>query len=407
MPSKIGLVGLGEAGNLGDDLILVAVAQAVGSACPDAEIRYTGFGRPLDWADIARLLKLRTRPTSVPADRDLPGSRRAEAAFADRHAIIFGGGGLFETSHHPHRPYHWLRFLPGRRPRVPVLGVGLGLGPLSARWQRTLRAMGLPFDACYLRDDDSVEYASTRLAWNASRCKDFVDRAFLGQFSVPVDRERPNDDGERIAGVALRHWPGLTVDAAAQHIDQVARAWDVDEVRLFVLEATEGRGPDLPFCSAVMRKLATSRTTLRPYAGPELVDFVQDLARCSVAVSMKLHANAIWAATGVPMYPIFYAPKTAAFFGRPFRGLEIVNQVLAAAPDEPSVARAQDVTVRWLDRALAGHEGGRRSALTPRQRLTFQTASFAVNVHRRLRPNVPQIWSGSDVHEPNEPASTH
>ena len=86
---------------------------------------------------------------------------------------------------------------------------------------------------------------------------------------------------------------------------------------------------------------------------------------------------------------------TAAFFGRPFNGLELVDRALTAAPDELLVPRAQDVTRLWLGRALAGEAGGRRAALTPRQRLAFQTASFAVNVHRKLRPTLPQIWNGA------------
>src|SRR5262249_23438665 len=151
--------------------------------------------------------------------------------------------------------------------------------------------------------DDSVGYARSRLGWTTHRCRDFVDQPFLAQLGVGP--KRPDD---RTLGVALRQWPGLDVDTAALQIDRVAQRAEVDSVRLYVAEAPS-RGPDMPFNLAVLRRLKTPRATIRPYSSAELTDFVTDMARCSVAVSMKLHSNAIWAATRVPIYPILYAPK--------------------------------------------------------------------------------------------------
>ena len=124
---RIGVVSLGEAGNLGDDLILLAVLESV-YGHGHVDVAYLSHGRQLDLGLLTHL-----GLSSVPERRPvLPGyvhPARASQLFGDREAILFGGGGLLQTSHHPERPYVWLRYFPRRL--VPILGVGLGIGPLA------------------------------------------------------------------------------------------------------------------------------------------------------------------------------------------------------------------------------------------------------------------------------------
>ncbi|MGW0503979.1 polysaccharide pyruvyl transferase family protein [Micromonospora sp. NPDC003241] len=381
MTRTVGLVCLGEAGNFGDDLILIAAVAAAGDVDEETEVRYLSFGRPLDWAAISARLGVPLRARPVRPGRDLPGSRRSELSFQGCRAVLFGGGGLLQTSHHPHTPYRWLSFLPGHLPAVPVLAVGLGLGPLSADWERRLRALGSPFDECYLRDGDSVTLAEQRLGWRARRCRDFVDRTFLdglGVRTAVAGRNRPE-----VLGVALRRWPGLDVTGTARHVGRIAERYGVGAVRLFVLEAGAG-GPDVIFTEQVCRQLAGGDTTVVPYQGVDLLDFAAAMAECTVAVSMKLHSSALWAALDVPILPISYAPKTAAFFDQPFDGLRIYDRVLPPAVDADVVPRAAEVVGPWLRRALAGQVPVTRAMLSAGDRLRFQTSGTAVNIYRRL-----------------------
>ncbi|WKU05080.1 polysaccharide pyruvyl transferase family protein [Micromonospora sp. HUAS LYJ1] len=380
MAGTIGLVCMGEAGNLGDDLIMVAAAQSIAAGRGDAEVRHLSFGRPVDWAGISSLLAQPLRPVPVRPGRDLPGSRRNELLFADCDAVVFGGGGLLQTSHHPHNPLLWLGMLPRAVPLVPVLGVGLGVGPLSADWERRLRRWGSPFDACWLRDGDSVAFSERRLGWAVGRCHDFVDRQFLDQFGVggaPCPRA-----GRRVLGVALRWWPSLDARRLAEHIDRVATRHGVDMVHFFVLEATPG-GPDVEFSQSVRHQLATPGTELTAYRGQDILAFLRGMVGCTAAVSMKLHSNAVWAALGIPLHPISYAPKTAAFFGRPYRGLEVIDEVVSPVGDDPAVPRAAEVVADWL-RGGPPVEGDRRAALRLSHRLRLQAASTAINIGRRV-----------------------
>ncbi|MEV6692352.1 polysaccharide pyruvyl transferase family protein [Micromonospora sp. NPDC051196] len=379
MNPTVGMIGLGEAGNFGDDLIMIAGVAAAVAARHDVEVRYLSRGRAIDWSAVSARLGIALDPVPVRPGRDLPGSRRSELSFRSCAAVLFGGGGLLQTSHHPHTPYKWLSFLPRHRPAVPVLAVGLGLGPLSDYWQRRLRELGSPFDECYLRDPDSVLLAERQLGWRVQRCRDFVDRTFLTQLGV-----RSSEPGRSTSlGVALRRWPGLDATATARHVGRVAEACGVDAVRFFVLEAGAG-GPDVRFTEQVCQQLGSRDATVLPYRGVDLLEFATAMAECSIAVSMKLHSSALWAALDVPMFPISYAPKTAAFFGQAYEGLKVYERVLAPAVDEDWVPRAADVVAPWLRRALSGQVRVTRAVLTNGDKLRLQTSRTAVNVYRRL-----------------------
>ncbi|MEU6022891.1 polysaccharide pyruvyl transferase family protein [Micromonospora sp. NBC_01739] len=377
----VGLICLGEAGNFGDDLIMIAAVVAATETGDDVAVRHLSFGRPVNWPAVSARIGRDLSPQAVRPTRDLPGSRRSELSFQSCQAVLFGGGGLLQTSHHPHTPYHWLSFLPRHHPAVPVLAVGLGLGPLSDYWQRRLHQLGSPFDECYLRDDDSVAYAEQRLGWRVGRCRDFVDSAFLTRLGI--GRRGFSADGQGLLGVALRRWPGLDPIGTARHIGRVAEAYGVGNIRLFVLE-TSASGVDVAFTEQVCRQLGGREADVVPYLGADVLDFAEAMAGCSVAVSMKLHSSALWAALGVPIFPISYAPKTAAFFGQPFAGLKTYDQVVAPAVEPNSVPRAADVVLPWLRQALSGQFAVTRAVLTNSDKLRLQTSRTAVNVYRRL-----------------------
>ena len=271
------MVGLAEAGNYGDDLIAVSVAQTIAASIPGAEIHFIGFRKNLNWDSLSAHLGTTMNVVRHVPGRDLPFSRQDESFLAECRAIVFGGGGLLQTSHHPQRPYHWLRYLSSGKVSAPVIAAGLGLGPLDQRWCRRLRAMGSPFDECFLRDDDSVKLAEKSLGWPAKRCRDFIDAEFLSQLLSQEALDEP-EHGAPILGVALRAWPGLGAQEVARHVEQTALEIGAGEARFYVLEAT-AEGPDIRFSRKVMRSLNQIPVTERFYLGEEFLEFTQDLAR--------------------------------------------------------------------------------------------------------------------------------
>lgn len=376
---RVGLIGLAEAGNLGDDLILVATVGALGSSPNVSEIKYIGYGQRLDWDSLRQSLGLRLQPKPVIPRRDLPGSLSAGKVFADCDLIIFGGGGLIQTSHNPERPYQWLRYLPVPRRGGKVVAVGLGLGPISARWERHLKRLGMPFDECYLRDADSVAYANQTLGWRAGICKDFVDPIFLRSLvaaAPPVP--------ERILGIALRDWVDLDPRDLVSHILKVVDEVRPSSVRFFVLESKDGRGVDVDFTESIITKCNLPNSSTHVYGGDDLLNFMKRLTECSVGISMKLHSSAVWAAYGIPIYPIVYSPKIAAFFGIPYDGTSIIARTVAPHEMNVSVPRAQDI-VRKSISGPRPDEQPKRNSMGAMTRLDSQFRSLCFNLSAKVR----------------------
>jgi hypothetical protein len=115
------------------------------------------------------------------------------------------------------------------------------------------------------------------------------------------------------------------------------------------------------------------------------------MASCDAGVSMKLHSSAVWAASHTLLYPIFYAPKTAAFFGVPYRGLELFERVLRPAEDGPSVPRAQDVVSSWLTRVIEVGQVSHRRTLTRRGRFGMQLLSTAASARLAMTSRAQRL----------------
>lgn len=376
---KVGLIGLAEAGNFGDDLILLATVAALNSSPGVSDIRYIGYGQRLDWESLEASINLRIRPTPIIPARDLPGSRAAGNVFADRDLVIFGGGGLIQTSHNPERPYQWLRYLPVPRHGGKVVAVGLGLGPISNRWERRLKRLGMPFDECYLRDKDSVSYGNTRLGWRTQICSDFVDTVFLKSLVRTVAPK-----SERILGIALREWKDLNPAELVAHIHNVVDQFQPSAVRFFVLEAKSGQGVDVDFTARIMKSCNLANSTMIVYDGRNLVSFMNRLVECSAGISMKLHSSAVWAAYNVPIYPIVYSPKIAAFFGIQYSGTSIIGTSIEPHEADESVPRAQDIVSRVVS-GFSCDEDFQRNTLGTRIRLDSQVRSLIFNLSSKAR----------------------
>lgn len=370
----IGHVGLAEAGNLGDDLILIAVVRAISAALPGARVRFLSHGFPLNWESVQERLRLNVDLQQVHAGRGVGQMVRAPRLLDGCSAVVFGGGGLLQTSHHPLRPYHWLRFLGAGKRHPPAIAVGLGLGPLSEKWLERLGRGPRYFEQCWVRDDASRSLAR-RLGWDARLCSDFVDSEFLDALGLPPG-SAPKDGP---LGIALRAWPGLDAELVAQHIERVAAGRGIERITFFVLESKHGRGPDVDFTHAVSDcvKLPTS---VWVYDSQNLFEILDRMMECSAAISMKLHAGVLWEYAGAVIYPIIYAPKVAALFRLPYRGLEVLEESVQAdvLREAGSVPSAHRVVGEWLK--IARPPGATQAAMDWRSLLVLGIRSDLIRV---------------------------
>lgn len=356
---KIGIIGLCEAGNLGDDLILAALLSSLSELCPGADVRFLSHGYPIDSA----LSELK-----VCESLDLGRIQYREGIlydhhtwFEDRDVVIFGGGGLIQDSHHPLRPYQWLRLLP-RNPRTKTVAIGLGTGPVSPHWQKILKQLGDPFDIAFLRDVNSVKLA-TSWGWNVELSRDAVSRDFIQSLTSP--RQYPLDRSDTL-GVAVRSWPGLSAARIAARIETIAKSHNVSHVRIFTLESKGSVGVDVDFANAISKQLSM-QNDIMIYNSDNLTDFIQKMGDCSIALSMKYHSSIIWASLNVPIYGITYAPKTSALFGHEFQGLEILSGPARLDVEIPETGVS---TAAALERALSLSEDGETKSSKARQRIS-------------------------------------
>lgn len=382
---KVGIVGLGEAGNLGDDLILIATVDAIYAADPGAEISFLSFGQELDWLTLAEKRGYPFTPRRLLAKAEIPVLRQNSRLYRDRDVIIFGGGGLLQTSHDKNRPYSWLSYLSNTGRGAPrVLAIGLGLGPISDVWIRRLRRMGTPFDYSWLRDADSVILSQDALGWSGKECLDFIDHGFISSLSLS---RTTNFDEPRRLGVALRAWPNFSVDDAVAHIESVVRRHECEEVVFFVLESNRGHGGDVEFSENIAQQLSRPGR-IHAYEANELNEFLNDMATVDLAISMKLHSSAIWGTLGIPMYPIFYAPKVAAFFGRKYRGFEVVDEIIEVPTEPETVPRSHQIVIEDL-RKMREKQKAEGSRFSLPERYRYQSANLIRAVISRIQLRLP------------------
>lgn len=339
---KVGVVSLGEAGNLGDDLILAAVSRTVEMACPGSTVSFTGHGLRVNWATVRERVPL---PRVMHATKPMTLMQRivsVRSPLDDCDVVILGGGGLLQDSHNPVLPIQWLDLLPSR---TPCIVVGVGVGPLSPLWNRVLPAWANSFTELWVRDSSSAAICAERFGWCAQVAGDFVSREFL----TAIIRPNLRRSLQRRLGVAVRSWPGLDAAALARHIEVVVSQVGGSEVVFFVLEAKNGSGPDMDFTRRVSEYLSL-KSAIEVYDG-DIVNFVEGMVDVVAAVSMKLHSSVIWSHLGVPIYPISYAPKTASLFGIPFLGLEILREPAEVDESWHSNPSSEEVLRCWLSRS--------------------------------------------------------
>lgn len=303
---RVLLVGYYGFGNLGDELLLAAVAAGIRELFPGAELRALS-GDPEE----------SRRRHGIEAVRwNDPAAVVAAVRWAD--LVVLGGGGLFHdywgvepekilSAGHSGVAYYagvaGLARLLGR----PVVAWGVGLGPLTTLDGRRLTAdLFAEVTAATVRDEGSRALLDEL---GAGEAEVVPDPTF--SLSLPPRARRPGGAPPRI-GVALRPWDvgadphaveGAVADTLA-HLSETRGA----EVVLLPFQAHPGAlEGDLVVAERLQRRLGHGVIVAATDASPSAP--ADAIAGLDALIGMRLHALILAIRHGVPVIGLAYDPK--------------------------------------------------------------------------------------------------
>jgi polysaccharide pyruvyl transferase CsaB len=365
--------------NLGDELVFAGVRRLL--ATRQARVAAVSVDPARTWAQhgVAAIDHRRI-------DRIAAATRRADL-------VVWGGGGLVQDETSPFNlPYHlsraWLALLAG----TPVIGLGLGVGPLHSAVGRRLARTLAHAAAVTVRDQPSLEELAAlgvpaRLAADtavhlASPPAPLSAAAFR-PLSAPPDPASgtPASAGaprpEEVAVVSLRPWggggaripvgwgrppgePAWFVPRVAGALDDLAATSGLT-IRFVALQTDRDH--------ALHRRVAARMRRPSELRTPTLGSVLEEVARARLVVAMRYHAGLAALLGGRPAALIGYSPKVAAladvlgpggqllpFDDRALRGLRAAClELLTAAGAEAAVANARhalQVRARVNEQAL-------------------------------------------------------
>jgi len=300
-PHQILVSGWVGADNVGDELIFQSLSAKLAergaavttmSTRPDATRQLHGVDA-VGWLDAVGTLR----------------------AITSANALIVGPGGILqdETSIW-NLPAHLHRALAARATRTPVLGMGLGAGPLNTASGRFLVRSALRSVPLTVRDDDSARLLSDIGLRRVTVTADLA-------YGLPVPTA---DAADRIVA-SLRPFSGSgglvparrsdlrtlaadeRVTAAANALDELARRSSLP-VHLLAFEAER----DARYHDLIAAHMTGPVTT-----GIATVDTAFDeMARSRLVVAMRYHAVVAAVMAGRPAVVIGYSPKVRSLARR-------------------------------------------------------------------------------------------
>ncbi|MCE7979616.1 MAG: hypothetical protein DYG89_00370 [Caldilinea sp. CFX5] len=303
------------AGNLGDDLISVMLAQHIFARWPEAEISALCFGHsiPLTYPNSNKI-----RFYQAPQRRSLSEfAKRTQAintAIRASDLILIGGGGLFQDSHNLFTVHKWMRnALNSSLAQIPAAAVGVGFGPFKHAFPLWyLRRALARLSVIQVRDEESSELVSN-LGYSSLIAPDIVaGTPLVSEFS----RERQIRMQKPVLGCSIRPWIGLKFDAIVKLICKTSRRYDAT-VKLFVFEHAEPYNT-FEYSYAIQLAAALEKQRIIAeilcYRRQSIAEFTNAFCGVSMAIATRFHANILWQKLGIPVLPISYAPKVTRFY---------------------------------------------------------------------------------------------
>lgn len=296
MTSRVRILVSGWVGaaNIGDELIFSALAKKLRKRGVHVQVMSTKPDATLLLHDVEAV------------DRyNLPDVFRA---IARSDGVILGPGGLLqdETSIW-NLPAHLHRIVGAKLARKPILGIGLGVGPLRSKTSRLLIRAVLGSTPITVRDKESAALATRSGIADVTVTADLAYGLDLPR-AEPIDRIvasfRPFSGTGGITTARRSDLRSLTPDdrviATASALDELSRRTSLP-VHLLAFEAER----DVRYHDLIADAMATSVTT----AEADIGSVLDEVARSRLVVAMRYHAvvSAIMAAR--PAVIIAYSPK--------------------------------------------------------------------------------------------------
>jgi polysaccharide pyruvyl transferase CsaB len=321
--------------NLGDELLLRALLAMLRARSAGATVVSRDPAATATEHDVAAI-----------GLGDLPGLVRALRRSV---GLVLGPGGILQDETSPFSlPWHLGRALEAAAARTPLVGVGLGAGPLDRRGSRWLVGRALRrHRGIAVRDTASADLLRACGVTDVHRGADLA-------FSLPVpgveaaDRIvvclRPHRPGGH--RIPLRHLPDSELDperiaAVAAALDALAASTGLP-IHLVAME----RGRDDRYHELVAGRLAAAATV----AVPGIDGVATEIARARLVVAMRFHAGVLAVLGGRPAVLLGYAPKVAGLAAEVGPGAALIADTPAGYATIPAAAaevlgRDDDVAV--------------------------------------------------------------
>ncbi|NLO73820.1 MAG: polysaccharide pyruvyl transferase CsaB [candidate division WS1 bacterium] len=287
--------------NLGDEAILAALVQEMGTRHPD-------------WTPVVLSDKPATTESAygVPAvSRDSLLQLWEEMGRAD--LLISGGGGLLQNVTSQLSLFYYLSILELARWRgTPYVILGQGLGPFLPfpGVKRSVRRALEAARAVVVRDAESLRLAQS-LGVSPARASQAADLALLLKPAAPEIGEKllsawGVQRGEPVVGLTMRGWGSKEPwEAAVELCDHLA---GVLGVRALLLPfQPEDRTLAWRIAAACEHEPLVLQTSLLP------AEMLSLISRLELLVSMRLHGLILAAAQETPAVGLAYDPKVYAF----------------------------------------------------------------------------------------------
>lgn len=291
---KVVVAGWSGTENLGDELLLRALLRRLAAHDLGAVV-------------VSRDPAATTRLHGVPALglADAVGLGRALRA---SQGVVLGPGGIIQDETSPFSlPWHLARVPQARLARRPLVGVGLGVGPLTRRGSLRLTGWALRHaGAVAVRDEASADLLRRAGVRRVEAGCDLV-LGFGATQVEPLDRIvvclRPHRPGGHT--VPLQHLPASELDpqrvrSVAAGLDALAAVTGLP-LHLVALEA----GRDDRYHDLVAQHLRAPVTT----AVPRIDDVLTEVAASRLVVAMRFHAGIAAVLGGRPAVLLGYATK--------------------------------------------------------------------------------------------------
>ena len=335
---RVLISGWSGSSNLGDELVLAGLlrlleAHEVLVVSVDPTATHERFG--------------------VPAVAPRQGGRLLRAV-QEADLLVFGGGGLLQDETSPFNlPYHLSRPALALATGTPVVGVGLGAGPLQRPGSRTLVGLLRRAVAVSVRDVASQQLLDrcgvpARLATDLALHLDPVTPSVEDVITVSL-RPWGGGGGRLPVGARRRHeLPTGIVQALADGLDDLAEDTGAT-VRFVALQAD--RDDAVHAAVAARMRTATERRT------PGVHEVVEEVAAGRLVVAMRYHAGIAAVLGGRPAVLLGYSPKVDALAGELGAGGALLPlEPMAVTRDLASAASAvlgQTAAVTSAREALA------------------------------------------------------